>query len=244
MKIEHGWAEFEFILHDVKFFSSVELQQQDGEGGWKRRDTPPDHFDEEAIAKWEQENNLRYSKNRSLTAVAKIPDSSQEMLIGVPDDKGDVLPGKGYFEEIDFYLSDHTFKYTTMFGHVFEGTKYFKGKMRCVKRDDEDTKKVRLESAIPLSAMDDVERWIDAGNKTFLLTVLVKCWNFLGPIGDSRLYVDEEEINPVEVVAIHKWDDFTDQHQKENINVSDDNDSVKQISNTITTKIRNFVKGF
>jgi hypothetical protein len=245
MKIEHGWAEFEFILHDVEFFSSVELQQQDVDGDWERRDIPPDHFDKEAIANWEQERNLRYSKNRTLKAVAKMPESSyQDMLIGVPDDKESILPGKGYFEEIDFALYDRAFKGLNMFGHQFEGLKHIKGKMRCVKGDDEGTKKVKLECYIPLSTMDDVESWIDAGNNTFLLTVLIKCRNFLGPIGDHHLYVDEEEINPVEMVAIHKWDDFLDQGEDENEDTdpSDDNNSIDKRLRKIRAMLRKFVR--
>ena len=204
--LRFGWQHEIFDLYDVALHFGVELQGLDGEGNWidascfRSVFSDTDEKKNKEITEYENPRAVKYSNSRrSLTAKAKCPDGIHAYIfLGIPEDKqSKTALDESRIEYFDFGLGE------TDTDDLETTIKY--GGFSYTEPDD-------LIMAIqggpyaqfyaPSSVFDNIEKWFSNPNIQLTVSINRKGWYWIGPIGDSQIYLDTENQQTAEFLGI------------------------------------------
>ena len=200
MSVEFGWMDWHFSLEKVRLSTSIAFEEQsikaDSDGEWEPRERPwvigeKDRANRKAIdKKWEENPNIRLSSpTRRLDA--SIMRSSYHLFdpifIGIPEDK-ESFPDTTDLKEIssiDLEIHETDRPLSKSRGHL----NHFEDNTRTgIDHIEESTCLILVVNS---AFFDTIEKALDSGG-TFYMGVHLKCWHWMGPEGESTLFINKD----------------------------------------------------
>jgi len=207
--IEFGWRSSTFSLTNVKVTSGIELLVLNEDDDWIQREAIGfglfcDSKEElmKEIDDFEDIRDVKYSKpQRTLSAKLTIIESMfMSMFLGVPDNKTNEDKSKALkINQVDFQIHEMPAE-NKLKNYVTRGVVAY------YEYDDEIKgleKNHYIELYAPTPVFDDIEKMVNQSDISSLIVSLnIKGWSWLGPIGDTEIYFDKEKRYPVEFGGI------------------------------------------
>ena len=189
--IEYGWRQEIFDYVDVKIVRSVRLEEKSDEGEW-----------EERCASWvdagefEKARELRYSEIQgSILGKARFSDFMDQMFLGVPENKENGLTAETKrLNSIDInirVLTDEEFANRTI-----------NRRIQFLEASEYQDERVYVTVLITKERFDDVCQIAAEPDVSFQIGLNLKCWYWIGPIGDSKIFFKSDGYDPAELAYI------------------------------------------
>jgi len=170
MDLKFGWRDYTFILHNIKINNYILGRK-----------------DKDIEFEYDKLETIRYlNSNRVLTATAQCCiQKYNDLYLGIPHNKvfDDSLER---VESISFMLREQN-------NNVKYGYSGFNKGDEELSMEDE----VFVEVYAPTNIFNYIENLLDNNDTELFITVVKKGWYWLGPIGDSHLHIDIDNLESV-----------------------------------------------
>jgi len=200
-----GWHKESYELSDVQITSSIELHQKDNDGDLILRDPPwtallSDEERDKKNSEYENidESEVAYSNNeRILTANASFDnDRFNQLLLGIPENKEHTHSLEYQEKHFKLYIKE------TLENDLVGMIK--SGEFRYLEYDSE----MRIGGYayarfyVASSMFDEIESLLTQPNIGLNVTLSRKGWYWLGPIGDTTVYLNKDGRDKAELSGI------------------------------------------
>lgn len=189
--LEYDWREEMFELVDVSVHRRIALQEQDEDGEWT--DRSGSWVDSE---KFENPSALRYSDIQgTLTGKARYSDYMDQMILGVPEDKG-----SGFSSSDDRIDSIGVQIRAVSDKELDEYVR--KGRVQYFEASEYNDERVHVTLFISTQRFDEICRAAVEPDVTFQIGINMKCWHWTGPIGDGKTFFKTDGYDKAELAYI------------------------------------------
>jgi hypothetical protein len=198
--LKFGWNNFVFELRNIELINHIDLQENDEEYGWVKRDVifldsiDPDYPENtpERVLRFEGHKDLRYSGRKGRIAATAVPQTdfpSDDLFLGVPENRESLTGAEDsrldsievkihMLSEGDIERNPHPNFYNRI-GYT-SGSEYHNA---CA----------YMQIYLPSDAYSRLEEMIVSSTSKLQLDLNIKCWHWNGPIGDNHLYIPEKK---------------------------------------------------
>jgi hypothetical protein len=205
--LELGWIGIRLKLRNVRLHRQIQLEQLDEQGDWEWREPPHwigifaenEDTDAEMLDKWEQNSDVRYQEDRRhFSADGVVDDQHQQAIyLGVPEDKKAVAwNDETRVDSVEVLISE--------LDHVGIADCVHWGRISYSGNDSELNygEKLWFGFCVPSDVFDKLESWTDGSGVDVAVEIHAKMHHFVGPIGDSQVYIDTENKGKAELTNI------------------------------------------
>lgn len=198
--LHYGWHRQLFELSDVSISREIQLQESGEDGAWQERspDISGDFAESEEEARkladeYGNKGELRHSGLRgTLNANARMTDHMDQMALGVPDDKQSIhIPREQRVDRVRIQITATDSPNASKRGSIryFEESEY-------VEAD------VYATFYVTEACFDDIVRMTNEPGAVLQVSLNIRGWYWLGPIGDSQVYINSTGWERAELGAI------------------------------------------
>lgn len=222
--LQYGWTAQSFILRDVRLVRAVRLEERDADGEWScpRGDSeaaPPAASGGEKMQMGQRTSSLRagidasierrYDKpTRFMTAKACVPDDIYtDMFLGVPEDKKSIRDSEKRLQFLKLSIRESP----SVFMEDAEAGLGF-GVVQYIEPSEYSDEYVYAQfDGVQAEVMDHLEKAIGGRAMGLEVSLGIKCWHWLGPIGDSQIYIaNSKDLQLAQLLSIEAYTPGTD----------------------------------
>jgi hypothetical protein len=181
----YGWKGKNFNLRDIRVFTKVEVEELDSDGKWFAYLSLDDSDD-----KSQRPLRYKYSRRR-LVAKASIPDDIySDLLLGVPEDKKRESMSDS---KLDFIILEIGEELVKVSGEKPPAAPDILGSISYFAADEYADELIFARFTVSTEVFDYIEKMANQSNRTLTAYLEMKCWHWLGPIGDLAIYIAKDE---------------------------------------------------
>lgn len=216
--LKYGWHKEAFILNEVNLQSQITLEKnKDGKwsehepGSFKYIFADTDEQRKEIDSAYEQINNFRYSKSkRVLTAKAQLSRSARSTVCLInPEKASDEDINKSVINSFSLYISEDDSEDISdciKSGHIG----FVEGVSEIGLRGYP-----YVQFYLTSAHFDDLEQILNQPGASIQISVNRKGWYWIGPIGDSVIFMNPEKTESAELAGISVSKEISKMHADE-----------------------------